>query len=163
MTISIADLHNNIAAVCPIDGVSVEDGFNKLTWRVDYAPGVTQVQIDAALLVISNSDFVGPTPPPPPPSGSGATVLVEVEVFLGSVPRRSGRFSIVGTGLIIGRPVVIQKANGPYTGKGTLADEAEMDLLVVSGKVVSPTVIECFWNSASPVAGNFKFNYFVGA
>lgn len=99
------------------------------------------------------------------PAGTGAPSLTTVEVSLGSAPSafRSGRFTIAGVGLTVGKPVFVQQASGPYTGKGTLANEAEMDLLIVTGKVISTTLIECFWNSTTFVRGNFKFDYFIGA
>lgn len=84
-----------------------------------------------------------------------------VEVNLCSIPKKSGSFIIPGTGLVTGKAVFINQASGPYTGKGTLADEAEMDGLIVKGKVISATEIKCFWNSATFVIGNFKFDYFI--
>lgn len=94
--------------------------------------------------------------------GGGSPVITTVEVSLGSVPRRAGRFTISGIGLTVDKPVMIQQANGPYTSKGTRADEAEMDQVTASGKVLDATTIECFWTSPTRVKGNFKFDYFVG-
>ena len=92
-------------------------------------------------------------------TNTGDQVLTEVEVDLGSTPRKSGKFNITGSGLVTGKAVAISQANGPYTGKGTRSDEAEMDGLIISGKVTSATNIECFWRSATRVKSNFKFNY----
>lgn len=96
--------------------------------------------------------------------GSGI-VLTTVEVSLGSAPnaRSAGHFTITTSGLTSGKPVLIRQANGPYTGKGTRSDEAEMDQIDISGKTISTTVIECFWNSVNRVRGNFKFDYVVSA
>lgn len=95
---------------------------------------------------------------------AGETVLTTVEKSLGNVPRTSGKFTITGlSGLTTNKPVSITQAVGPYTGKGTLADEAEMDGVTVSASVTSATTITAYWNSARRVKGNFKFNYFVGA
>lgn len=96
-------------------------------------------------------------------SGGGGSTLTTVEVNLGSTPKCSGKFTISGTALTVGKPVVITKAVGPYTGKGTLADEAEMDLMSISAQVASTTQITAYWHSTSPVRGNVKFNYFIGA
>lgn len=93
----------------------------------------------------------------------GAAVLSTAEVALGTTPRRSGRFTIPGTGLTVGKPLLIVQAVGPYTGKGTLADEAEMDQITVAASVTSATEITAYWVSAYLVAGNFKFNYMIGA
>jgi D-alanine-D-alanine ligase-like ATP-grasp enzyme len=51
------------------------------------------------------------------------------------------------------------QAAGPYTGKGTLADEAEMDMVSVKAYVADATTIQCFWQAPQAVIGNFKFNY----
>jgi len=99
-------------------------------------------------------------------NGAGASsglALTTVEADLGSTPRWSGKFTITGAGMTIGKPVYIQQAIGPYTGKGTLADEAEMDQLNLSAGVVSAVAIDVYWTSNTKAAGNFKFNYFIGS
>ena len=97
-----------------------------------------------------------------PPGGGGSSfALTQVEVDLGSVPRTSGSFSITSVGLTASKAVSIQQAVGPYTGKGTLADETEMDMLIVTGVTTSTTNINCYWNSPTFVKGNFKFNYII--
>lgn len=98
------------------------------------------------------------------PSGGGSSfTFTTTEVNVGTTPRRNGYFTITTTGLTSGKSVLIQQAVGPYTGKGTLADEAEMDGLTVSASTTSTTTIKAYWTSASPVRGNFKFNYLVSA
>ena len=106
---------------------------------------------------------MGP-PGPQGPAGTVAVTLTTVEASLGSVPDafRSGHFTIAGAGLTTDKPVSIQQANGPYTGKGTRQDEAEMDQVLVTGKVLNPTTIQCYWKSQHRVRGNFKFDYAVG-
>lgn len=97
-------------------------------------------------------------------SGSGGSfTLTTVEVNIGSNPRRSGAFGITGTGLTPGKPVFIQQAVGPYTGKGTLEDEAEMDQVNVTALVEDATNIIAYWTSTYDVRGNLKFNYIIGA
>lgn len=95
--------------------------------------------------------------------GGGAAAIVTTEVDLGSIPRLSGTFDITGSGFVADMPVLINQSNGPYTDKGTLADEAEMDSLTVTGRTTSDTNIQCFWRSDTFVMGNFKFDYLVGA
>jgi hypothetical protein len=95
------------------------------------------------------------------PGGGAGLTLTTVEVTIGTIPRKAGRFTIAGAGLTVGKPVLIQQASGPYTGKGSRADEAEADLVMVTGKVISATLIECFWNAVSVIKGNVKFDYAV--
>jgi hypothetical protein len=98
-----------------------------------------------------------------PSGGSGGLTLTVVEKDLGSLPRLSGTFDITGlSGLTTDRPVLMQQAVGPYTGKGTLADEAEMDQLSLSATVLNPSTIRAYWSSPTLVVGNFKFQYAVG-
>lgn len=92
-------------------------------------------------------------------SGGGGLTLSTEEIDIGAKLRKSGKFTIASSGLTVGKPVLIQQSSGPYTGKGTLADEAEMDGLIINAYVKSGTEIQCFWNSKSFVKGNFKFNY----
>jgi hypothetical protein len=104
----------------------------------------------------ADATFAAPTGAPP--------ALTTVEKSLGASWRRSGNFQITGlSGLTAGKPVSIQQANGPYTGKGTREDEAEMDQLLLTGKVLNTTTIQCYWQSRFQVRGNFKVDYLVGA
>lgn len=96
-------------------------------------------------------------------AGGGATVFTQYEADLGSVPASNGSFTIAGTGLTVGKPVLIAQAATAYTGKGTYADEIEMDQITASGYVQNSTTIVCHWGSSTRVNGNVKFNYLVGA
>jgi hypothetical protein len=113
---------------------------------------------------VLTSGGVGAAPTWTTPGGGGATTFTEVEKDLGTVPRLAGKFTITGlSGLTIGKPVIISQAVGPYTGKGTLADESEMDGLIVKAVVTAVDVITAYWNAMTRVKGNVKFNYLVGA
>lgn len=57
---------------------------------------------------------------------SGGASATTVEVDLGSTPATSGRFTIVDASIDSTNTVMAWQAPGPYTGKGTLADEAAM-------------------------------------
>ena len=97
------------------------------------------------------------------PGSGGTPSFTTTEVSLGAAPfaRRSGHFTIAGSGLTINKPVVIKQAVGPYTGKGTRFDEAEMDAVEVTGKVRDATTIDVYWASRYRVRGNYKWDYLV--
>lgn len=88
------------------------------------------------------------------------TSYTTIEKDLGSY-KKSGKFNITSTGLTIGKQVIILQATGPYTNKGTLADECQMDQIYCQGVVTSSTNIDVYWNSNTTVKGNFKFNYII--
>lgn len=91
--------------------------------------------------------------------GGGSTIFTTVEKNLGTVPRLQGEFTIAGAGFTVGRPVLIVQASGPYTGKGTRADEA-LDMAAANGYVLNASTIKVFWQALrSPLKGNVKFNY----
>ena len=68
--------------------------------------------------------------------GGGSATIVEVDLGTGSW---MGKFVITDAAIDATKKVIISQAPGPYTGKGTLADEAQMDPIV------------CF---AEPLAGS---------
>jgi hypothetical protein len=94
--------------------------------------------------------------------GGSGIAITTIEVDLGLPAKNSGMFSLTGlSGLTADKQVIITQATGPYTGKGILADECEMDKVVCSGVVKNATTIDVYWNSQYKVLGNFKFNYFI--
>lgn len=111
--------------------------------------------------------FPGPMGPAGPAGAAGGSLaLTTAEIDLGAAPNavRSGRAQITGlAGLTVGKPVLIQQAVGPYTGKGTRADEAEMDQLQMSASVTAVNAITIYWKSQHRVRGKFKVNYLVSA
>ena len=97
-------------------------------------------------------------------TAASETTLYTAEIDIGTVARFGGSFDIAGSGWVTGKPVYMQQAPGPYTGKGTLADEAEMDLITCTGSVVDQTTIRCYWTCSpkgGPVKGSVKFFYAV--
>lgn len=98
-------------------------------------------------------------------AGGGSAVYTTVEQNLLAAPnaRRSGHFTIAGVGMTPNKAVIIKQAVGPYTGKGTRFDEAEMDQLSVTAKVRDATTIDVYWESKHRVRGNFKFDYIISA
>jgi hypothetical protein len=125
-------------------------------WQVNNVVG--------ALGNVLTSQGAGTPPIWAAPAAGGSLALLTTEVNLGTRPTWSGSFTIVGAGMTIGKPVLIQQAAGPYTGKGTLADEAE-EQVTASASVTSAVLITAYWKAtgSGPVAGNFKFNYAVSA
>jgi hypothetical protein len=73
-------------------------------------------------------------------------------VNLGTRPVRSGSFLLNARN----HNLVVQ-ADGPYPGKGTLADEAQMDAINVTSSQVNSQQIKCNWTSRTFVKGNFRF------
>jgi hypothetical protein len=152
VTYTLANTPTNSAAVIVIlDGVTQYNG-------VDYTvSGSTITFITAPVTGTSIFAYYNVSA-----GGGGAGItLTTVEVNLGTVLRNSGMFSITTTGLTASKAVAISQAVGPYTGKGTLADETEMDILTVTGITTSTTNINCYWNCTTFVKGNYKFNYVV--
>jgi hypothetical protein len=93
----------------------------------------------------------------------GSAPISQIEVNLGYPARRSGRFTITGTGLIVGKPVNIWIARGPYSGKGALAgEEAMYPGFSLSAAVTSPTQISASWICPWRVGGPILFNYQIG-
>lgn len=63
--------------------------------------------------------------------GGGGGTATTVEVDLGSTPVWQGKFTITDAAITGTSKVLCWQAPGPYTGKGTRADEAEMDPLEI--------------------------------
>lgn len=79
-----------------------------------------------------------------------------VNINFGPTPRTSGVFTIAMQPNT--RIIMLSQAAGPYPGKGTLADEAEMDSVQVMTTVVGRNVT-CHWRSSGAVVGSFRFNW----
>jgi len=94
-------------------------------------PGTGSTDGPAAVL---NVEGIDPDPPlmiPGPagaagaPGGGGGSATT-VETDIGSTPKAQGKFTITDAGIAPTSKVLCWQAPGPYTGKGTRADEAEM-------------------------------------
>lgn len=70
---------------------------------------------------------IGPQGPQGPAGGGGGGSATIVEVDLGSTPKSEGKFTVTDTTITTTSKISIWQSYGPYTGKGTLADEAAMD------------------------------------
>lgn len=52
LNIAISLLHDDIAAACPIDGVSIGDPTDKSTWKLHFQESATDEQRKAALDIL---------------------------------------------------------------------------------------------------------------
>lgn len=98
-----------------------------------------------------------------PASGSAQNPIVSVEVnvtaALGDAPARSGRFTISDISFLAGQELYIQQSADLITGKGTRADESEMDYIIPRGIITSAGVATVYWSSNTYIRGLFRFNY----
>lgn len=90
-----------------------------------------------------------------PPSGSGGLTLSTVTVDVGSFPKTDGKFSISGTGLTVGKPVLVIHAAGP----GGWFDDDKVDAY---GQVTSTTNIDVYWTGMA-IQGSHVFKYAVSS
>lgn len=83
----------------------------------------------------------------------------ELEINLGSVPRHGGRVRITSVAHgFSSTNIYTTQLTGPYTGKGTLLDECEVDMIHVIGASVDVDTIDFYWTSDHKVRGNFKIS-----
>lgn len=69
-----SELHAAVAAVAPIQGVSIGRRTDKATWRIDFEDAATESERQAAAAVMSGFDpqSVSPPSPPAPPQAPSA-------------------------------------------------------------------------------------------
>lgn len=63
MQATVQDLHDYIARIAPIEGVSVKTWDVRETWRIDFKPEATPDQRDAATKALYAFDPILPDPP----------------------------------------------------------------------------------------------------
>jgi hypothetical protein len=90
-----------------------------LVSRINFAGAGVVATVAGGLATITIAGGGGP--------GGGSATTVEVNV--GATPISRGKFIITDAGITGTSKVIVAQAPGPYTGKGTRADEAEMDPL----------------------------------
>ncbi len=88
----------------------------------------------------------------------GAAISVS-QIDLGVNPVRSGRAVLTDAALLATDGLIVTLAPGPYPGKGTLADEAEMSGPITFSAVCSAGSALLYWSSAFAQRGNVKVNY----
>ena len=107
------------------------------------------------------------------PAGTPADVTT-VEVNVAAQPVETGTFTITDAAITPSTTMTVWQAIGPYTGKGTLADEAEMESVQCVAYPASGSATVRWWSAdgsalrltPTPMAwqrgailGNVKFNY----
>lgn len=93
------------------------------------------------------------------PSSGGGGAYTDIEVNVSNKAIMGGEFTITTTGLTIGNYYEVIQVSGPYTDKGTLADEC-LDMVKCIGVAESSTDLKVYWSSLqSPIIGNIKFKY----
>lgn len=104
-------------------------------WATVDADGWRIYDANGALKTSGDPGPTGPTGPTGPQGPDGADgVATTVEVNLSATWVRSGKFTLTDAGIIPSSQIHMWQAPGPYTGKGTLADEpafAPIDVLTV--------------------------------
>jgi len=87
----------------------------------------------------------GPTGPQGPAGSSGSATTVEVN--LGAAALWTGRFTITDAAITATSKVLVWQAPGPYTGKGTRADEAEMQPVNVTATSPATGSASVMWET----------------
>jgi hypothetical protein len=97
----------------------------------------------------------------PGAAGAGGTATT-VEKNLSATAVNQGNFTITDAAIQATDKVLVTQAPGPYTSKGTLADESTMDQIVCVA-VPAAGSAKVYWTAVSRgvgfVRGNFKFTY----
>lgn len=84
------------------------------------------------------------------------------EVNVGSSPRKSGNFTLADSRIASTSKLLVTLAPGPYTGKGTLPDEAEMYAGIGFAASPGSGAATVYWSAPHRVRGNIKINYVIG-
>lgn len=86
---------------------------------------------------------------------AGLSFLTET-VTLATTPVSDGNFTIAGSGMTVGKPVMVMHYSGPL-------GELDGDKCTAVGVVESATVIRVYWQAPHRMVGSHTFKYQVGA
>lgn len=89
----------------------------------------------------------GPQGPQGIPGGGGGGAATTIERNLGAVATWQGRFTITDVAITATSKVLVWQAPGPYTGKGTRADEAEIQPVKVNMAVPAVGSALVYWET----------------
>lgn len=88
------------------------------------------------------------------------STIFQTTVDLGTRPKRSGVFTITGSGFTPGSQVYVTMASS--RPGSDLYDSIEMDQIILTGIVTSSTTIQVNWGSKTWVKNQYTFNYWLG-
>lgn len=98
-----------------------------------------------------------------PAGGGGGATYTDFTKDLG-VARRTGTFDITGlSGLTPNKVVSVVQTAAQIASKGNARDEAEMDLIQLTGYTVDASTIRVYWQAPGVVVGTYAFAYQVAA
>ena len=94
---------------------------------------------------------------------SGVTIhTTEVLLRSGNLAKKSGSFTLTNASITPLSVLMITLAPGPYTGKGSLADEAQMYPGITFAAVPGSGSALVQWACSAVAKGNVKINYIIG-
>jgi hypothetical protein len=123
---------------------------------VDGAPGPAGPAAPTVWLPYPGDDgddgMMGPRGPQGAAGAGGGGSATTVEKDLGSTFVWRGKFTIADAAITSSSKVLVWLAPGPYTGKGTRADEAEMDRISILAVEPGAGVATVYWRSVDGFA-----------
>ena len=123
------------------------------TWTVGNYSGVPAVPVDEGLSGrILTSNGAGAQPTWNVGGGGGGASATTVEVNVATTPKTGGKFTITDAAIGASSKVLVWQAPGPYTGKGTRADEAQLAPVKVSAVSPAAGSAVVYWEAEGHVA-----------
>ena len=94
----------------------------------------------------------------------GGDLVATAEINLGTVAQHSGKFTLTDAAIKPTSKLLVQLAPGPYTGKGTRADEAQMYPGITFAASPGAGQATVYWSAPRGGAAkrNIKVNYQIG-
>lgn len=144
MTITFNRSDKNQTLVNKLNTVAsqAEEGVTALATKQDALVSGTNIKTVNGTSLLGSGNVVV--------SGSAAATTVEQD--LGSTPTWRGKFTITDAAITAAAKVLCWQAPGPYTGKGTLADEAEKQPVQVIAVVPGSGSAVVHWQTPPMIA-----------
>lgn len=122
--------------------------------------GLVAVYVDTVDGMAKQKDSAGVITPLA--AAPGAAAITQVEVNVGATAVRRGKFTITDAAILAGSQIIVAQSADVPTGKGTRADENEMDHIDCRATVTGAGAADVYWSSRTLVRGNFRFNWIAG-